>query len=93
MNDGCYEKYTKCAICGRVTHCCTFVTDGSYDDVHSDGSPEWLCNECVEEYVLSDDESDDSDDDLVWCGNCGELVYPDEDDETCPECGCSVHMM
>lgn len=46
----------------------------------------------VEEWA-KDDEDDDSDDDLVCCGNCGEWVYPDEDDETCPECGCNVYMM
>ncbi|MBR5592345.1 MAG: hypothetical protein IKW38_07515 [Kiritimatiellae bacterium] len=92
MRDGCYDKYTTCENCGCETRCYTFVTDCLYDDVHSDGSPVWLCNECVEAYVLSDDEDDDSDDDLVCCGNCGEWVYPDEDDDSCPVCGCNVYM-
>ena len=35
---------------------------------------------------------DVDDDGRVYCGNCGEWVYPDEDDD-CPECGCNVYMM
>ena len=92
MNNGCQEEYTKCAICGRVTHCCTFVSDGSYDYVDDNGNPEWFCPDCAETYVLPEEEVTE-DDGCVWCGNCGELVYPDEDDDSCPECGCNVYMM
>jgi ribosomal protein S27AE len=91
MNDGWREKYTKCAVCGRVTHCCTFVSNGSYDYVDDNGNPEWFCPNCVDAYVFPEEE-EHGDVGRVWCGNCGELVYPDEDDETCPECGCNVYM-
>lgn len=89
---GCDTKYTKCAICGRMTECYTTVSDGSYDYIGDDGNPEWFCSDCVDAYVLTEEE-DSGDDGRVWCGNCAEWVYPDEDDDSCPECGCNVYMI
>lgn len=40
MSDGCDTKYTKCAICGRMTQCYTFVSGDSYDYIGDDGNPE-----------------------------------------------------
>ena len=89
MNDGCYEMYTQCAICGCVTNCITFVTNGSYAYVDDNERPKWFCPSCIKTDVRSP-EGEDEDDSRAWCKNCGELVYPNEDN-SCPECGCNVY--
>ncbi|MBR5592344.1 MAG: hypothetical protein IKW38_07510 [Kiritimatiellae bacterium] len=98
------EQETTCSECGQYGWCVTSVEDGDFVDLDSRGRVIWVCEDCMRERYGDDwrtrycddeeeyDEEEHGDVGRVWCGNCGELVYPDEDDETCPECGCNVYM-
>lgn len=90
MSEGWRQKYTHCAICGCLTDCETYVINGSYDYVDDNGRPKWYCPDCIDRYVCPPDNPPGEDDDRECCGNCGEWVYPNEDD-SCPECGGNVY--
>ena len=85
----------KCGNCGTTDNCSyRWVYDTDYDG-NDVCYKLYLCADC--EAIVGDDDGwtdggDDDDDGRVCCGNCGEWVYPDEDDD-CPECGCNVYMM
>ena len=96
------EQETTCSECEQYGWCVTSVEDGDFVDLDSRGRVLWTCDDCMRKRygdnwrtqycgdVWPDGEDDDG---RVYCGNCGELVYPNEDDDSCPECYCNVYMM
>lgn len=92
-NSKTYGNSHKCGNCGTKGNCdyrWIYDTDCNGDEIHY---KLYLCADC--EAILDDEDDDDGGyyyDGRVRCGNCGELVYPDED-YVCPECGCNAYMM